>query len=42
MRSNITDRWVKENGDRTARYGIGMRWRARYFDDVGKEYTEAG
>jgi hypothetical protein len=39
MRSNITDRWVKENGERTARHGIGIRWRARYFDESGKEYT---
>jgi integrase len=41
MRSNITDRWVKADGERTARYGSGMRWRARYFDEDGKQYTKA-
>lgn len=40
MRSNITDLWVGGNGERKARYGVGRRWRARYFDENGKEYTQ--
>lgn len=40
MRSNITDLWIGTNGERKARYGVGKRWRARYFDDQGKEYSQ--
>ncbi len=27
-------------GNQPARHGVGKRWRARYFDDNGKEYTQ--
>jgi integrase len=36
-RADVDDRWHKSNGERTARYGVGMRWRARYTDDTGRE-----
>jgi hypothetical protein len=40
-RAGVEDRWQKSHGDRAARYGIGMRWRARYVDDDGREHTKA-
>ena len=36
-RAAVEDRWHKSNGERTGRYGIGFRWRARYTDDTDKE-----
>ena len=36
-RAGVDDRWHKSNGERTGRYGVGMRWRARYTDDTGTE-----
>jgi integrase len=40
-RAGVEDRWHKSNGDRTARYGAGQRWRARYVDDDGREHAKA-
>ena len=40
-RAGVEDRWHKSNGEKAARYGIGMRWRARYVDDEGREHTKA-
>jgi hypothetical protein len=40
-RSGVEDRWHKSSGERTARYGVGMRWRARYVDDQGREHAKA-
>lgn len=36
-RAGVDDRWHKSNGERTGRYGVGMRWRARYTDDTGTD-----
>ena len=32
-RAGVEDRWHRADGKQTARYGVGMRWRARYVDD---------
>ena len=40
-RAGVEDRWHKANGERASRYGIGMRWRARYVDDNGREHAKA-
>jgi integrase len=40
-RAGVEDRWHTSNGDRARRYGVGMRWRARYVDDQGREHTKA-
>ena len=48
-RAGVDDLWTKTVRDpdgttRTApsaRYGRGMRWRARYVDDIGNEHTKA-
>jgi hypothetical protein len=40
-RAVIIDRWVNKDGKHTSRYGVGMRWRARFVDDAGKEQTKA-
>ena len=40
-RAVIIDRWVNKDGKHTSRYGVGMRWRARFVDDQGKEQTKA-
>lgn len=42
MRSYIEDRWhVRGSGgrERSARYGVGKQWRARYHDAEGKEHA---
>ena len=36
-RSGVEDRWQKSDGSPTAVAGVGLRWRARYVDDDGKE-----
>jgi integrase len=36
-RSGVEDRWTKADGTPTASAGTGLRWRARYVDDDGKE-----
>ena len=40
-RSGIDDRWRSTNGGRGARYGVGLRWRARYVDDNGSERSRS-
>lgn len=40
-RNGVEDRWYKSDGQRAGRYGIGMRWRARYVDDDQREHTKA-
>jgi integrase len=37
-RAGVEDRWYKANGEKANRYGVGMRWRARYVDDRGQEH----
>jgi hypothetical protein len=37
----VINRWMNKDGKRTGRYGVGMRWRARFVDDRGKEQTKA-
>lgn len=37
----IIDRWITKDRKRTGRYGVGMRWRAGFADDTGKERTKA-
>ncbi len=36
-RAGVEDRWRRTDGSPTAVAGTGMRWRARYVDDDGKE-----
>lgn len=38
-RSGVEDRWTKANGEKSTRHGVGMRWRARYVDDQGREHN---
>jgi integrase len=40
-RAGVEDRWYKSNGEKTTRYGVGMRWRARYVDDQGREHSQS-
>lgn len=41
-RAGVEDRWVsRRTGERTGRYGKGLRWLARYVDRDGKERTKA-
>jgi hypothetical protein len=40
-RAGVEDLWFKNNGQRTNRHGVGLRWRARYVDDGGRECTKA-
>ena len=40
-RAGVEDRWYKSNGEKTNRCGVGMRWRARYVDDRGREHAKA-
>jgi hypothetical protein len=40
-RAVVIDRWTNKDGKRTGRYGVGMRWRARFVDDQGREQTKA-
>jgi hypothetical protein len=40
-RAVVIDRWMNKDGKRTGRYGVGMRWRARFVDDQGREQTKA-
>ena len=40
-RAGVEDRWYKSNGEKANRYGVGMRWRARYVDDQSREHTKA-
>ena len=38
-RSGVEDRWHKADGQQTATYGSGKRWRARYVDENGREVS---
>ena len=38
-RSGVEDRWIRADGQRTTRYGVGRRWRARYVDERGREHS---
>ncbi len=41
-RAGVEDRWVsRRTGERTARYGKGLRWLARYVDRDGQERSKA-
>jgi integrase len=40
-RSGVEDRWHKADGQQTATYGSGKRWRARYVDDSGREHARS-
>ncbi|MDV8024011.1 site-specific integrase [Rhodococcus sp. IEGM 1330] len=40
-RSGVEDRWLKANKDKSAQFGVGKRWRARYVDDLGKEHARS-
>jgi integrase len=39
-RSGVEDRWTKTNDEPSANHGKGMRWRARYVDDIGREVAK--
>jgi integrase len=38
-RSGVEDRWTRADGQKSTRHGVGMRWRARYVDDLGVEHN---
>jgi integrase len=40
-RAGVEDLWRKHDGSPSARNGRGLRWRARYVDDAGKEQSRA-
>ena len=40
-RSGVEDLWTKRDGTPSARHGKGMRWRARYVDNLGKEHSKS-
>ena len=40
-RAGIDDRWRGFDGGPGARYGVGLRWRARYVDDNGSERSRS-
>ncbi len=40
-RAGVEDRWYRSDGEKGSRYAVGMRWRARYVDGDGREYTKA-
>lgn len=40
-RAGVEDLWVKADKTRSARYGKGLRWRARYVDAAGGEHSKA-
>ncbi len=40
-RAGVEDRWHNADGEKSGRYGVGMRWRARYVDDTGREHAKA-
>src|SRR6478609_10272773 len=40
-RAGVEGRWIKANGEKTSRHGVGMRWWAWYVDDRGREHTKA-
>lgn len=40
-RAGVEDLWTKRDGAKSARHGIGKRWRARYVDNLGEEHTKA-
>lgn len=39
-RSGVEDRWTKSNGEPSANHGKGLRWRARYVDENGREVAK--
>jgi integrase len=39
-RAGVEDRWYTSKGEQGARFGVGMRWRARYVDDDGRERSK--
>jgi hypothetical protein len=39
-RSGVEDRWTRSDGTPSATHGSGMRWRARYVDDEGREHAK--
>lgn len=40
-RAGVEDRWRKTDGTPSARDGVGMRWRARYVDEDGREHARS-
>ena len=40
-RAGVEDLWTKRDGTPSARHGKGMRWRARYVDNLGKEHSKS-
>jgi integrase len=38
-RAGVEDRWTKSDGQPSASYGKGSRWRARYVDERGREHA---
>ena len=39
-RAGVEDRWYRSDGEKGSRYGVGMRWRARYVDERGTEHAK--
>jgi hypothetical protein len=38
-RAGVEDRWTRSDGAPSAAHGKGLRWRARYVDDAGREHA---
>ncbi|GLB90948.1 site-specific integrase [Mycobacterium kiyosense] len=37
-RAGVEDRWQRSDGQPSSRHGVGLRWRARYVDEDGREH----
>lgn len=40
-RAGVEDRWHTSTGERSGRYKVGLRWRARYVDEDGREHAKS-
>lgn len=40
-RSGVEDRWHTSTGEQSSRYKVGLRWRARYVDEDGREHAKS-
>ncbi|UUO03625.1 N-terminal phage integrase SAM-like domain-containing protein [Mycolicibacterium novocastrense] len=40
-RAGVEDRWQRADGQHSSRHGVGLRWRARYVDDEGREHAKS-
>ena len=40
-RAGVEDRWQRADGQPSSRHGVGLRWRARYVDEDGREHAKS-